>query len=139
MFAQRWCLKAGLIAVAAVIVVAAGTHPCVASGEEPATESIQLIVDFGDGAEKHFPKIAWRDGMTVLDVLLAAKRHPRGIQFEYRGKDATAFLTSIDGLANEGRGRNWLFRVNGKLAEQSFATTPLRAGDAVLWRFGADK
>jgi len=36
-------------------------------------------------------------------------------------KGETAFLTQIDELENEGRGRNWIYRVNGELAKKSFA------------------
>jgi hypothetical protein len=73
--------------------------------------------------------------MTVLDAMKAAQEHPRGIKLQFRGSGATAFLTQIDDLKNEGSGRNWIYRVNGELAERSFAVQKLEAGDAVLWKF----
>ncbi|MCU0959309.1 MAG: DUF4430 domain-containing protein [Pirellulaceae bacterium] len=103
----------------------------------PPDATVQLVVDYGDGVEKHFTALPFREGVTVLDVLESAQRHPRGIKFVHRGKAATAFLTRIDDLENEGRGRNWVYRVNGELADCSFATFVLKAGDTVLWKFGA--
>jgi hypothetical protein len=96
---------------------------------------VKLVVDYDDGVQKHFTQIPWRKEMTVLHVLEAAQKHPRGIQFKYRGRDATAFLTKIDDVENEGRGRNWIYRVNGKLGVRSFAVHRLEAGETVLWRF----
>ena len=98
--------------------------------------SVQVVIDYGDGCEKHFKAIAWKEGMTVLDALEAAQKHPRGIKIVYRGKGATAFLTQIDELENEGSGRNWIYRVNKELASKSFAVCALKAGDTVLWKFG---
>jgi hypothetical protein len=101
---------------------------------EPA---IELAIDYGDGAEKRFTRIPWKEGMTVLGALDHAKRHPRGIRYEKSGAGESALLTGIDGLANEpGRdGRNWLYRVNGKLADKSFDAYVLSAGDVILWKF----
>lgn len=107
----------------------------VAVAAEPAKATVGLVIDYDDGVEKHFRHLAWKSGMTVLDVLQAAKQHPRGIQFVYRGQGDTAFLTQIDDLKNEGRGRNWIFSVNGQLGERSFAVTELKASDRVLWKF----
>ena len=99
------------------------------------TDAIRLVIDYNDGVEKHFTAIAWKSGMTVMDAMLAAKKHPRGISFEYKGKGATTLLTKIDDLKNEGRGRNWLYRVNDKPADRSMGILELKAGDTVLWKF----
>ncbi len=102
---------------------------------EDAAPRVRVVVDYGDGVEKHFTAISWREGMTVLDAMQAAQEHPRGLKFKFRGSGATAFLTQIDDLENQGRGGNWVYRVNGELAERSFGVYHLEAGDAVLWRF----
>lgn len=96
---------------------------------------VRLVIDYNDGVEKHFNAIVWKSGMTVLDAMLAAKKHPRGISFEHKGKGATVLLTKIDEVANEGRGRNWLYRVNGKPGDRSIGIFELKAGDAILWKF----
>ena len=111
-------------------------HPASAEDPEPAQKPMRLVIDYGDGVEKHFNSIAWKDGSTVLDVLVAAQKHPRGIKFVHRGKGETAFLTRIDDRENEGRGRNWVYRVNGELADRSFAVRAVKPGDTILWKFG---
>jgi len=120
---------AGLAAISFSLVV--GIAACVADEAKP----VVLIIDYGDGVQKHFTKLVWRNEMTVLDAMLAAQAHPRGVRFEHQGSAATALLTRIDDVKNEGRGRNWLFRVNGKLADRSFGIVPLQPGDTILWRF----
>lgn len=99
------------------------------------TAAVRLIIDYNDGVEKHFPAIAWKSEMTVMDAMLAAKKHPRGISFEHKGKGATALLTKIDDVENEGRGRNWLYRVNGDPGDRSMGIFELKPGDTVLWKF----
>lgn len=131
MFICRWIF---------VILFSWAALPQVASrAEEPKkpdrTNKVTIVIDYGDGVEKHFTAISWKKGMTVLAGMQAAQAHPRGIRFEHRGQGATALLTKIDDLANEGKQRNWLYRVNGKLANQSFGVQEMQAGDTVLWRF----
>jgi Domain of unknown function (DUF4430) len=98
-------------------------------------KTVRLVIDYSDGFEKHYNAIAWKSKMTVMDAMLAAKKHPRGIQFEYKGKRATALLTEIDNLKNEGRGRNWLYKVNGTPGDRSMGIFELKVGDTVLWKF----
>lgn len=97
--------------------------------------AVRVVIDYGDGVQKHFTRLTWKPGMTVLDALKAAAKHPRGIKIDYRGDGSTAFLTRIDDLENEGGGRNWLYRVNNKLADCGFGAFALKSGDAVLWKF----
>jgi hypothetical protein len=49
-------------------------------------------------------------------------------------------LAELDHVGNEGAGgRNWLYQVNGKHADRSFAVYVLQPGDHVLWRFTASR
>jgi hypothetical protein len=105
-----------------------------AQAEEPV---VQLVIDYGDGVEKRFTRLPHLNDMTVLDAMQQAAKHKRGIKFEFRGRGATAFLFQIDDLKNQGRGSNWIYRVNGKLAEVGFGVRKLQAGDTVLWKFGS--
>jgi len=97
--------------------------------------AVSLVVDYGDGVELRFRELPHRAGMTVLDALAAAGKHPRGVKFVQRGRGATAMITEIDGLRNDPSGKNWLFSVNGKSAEVGSGAYELKAGDAVLWEF----
>jgi hypothetical protein len=125
----RW-----LIGTASLLMVVALAVPTNAA-EQPAP-TIALTIDYGDGVQKHFPRLAWKESMTVLDALQAAQDHPRGITFRYRGRGATAFLVQIDDLENQGRDRNWLYRINGKLADRSFAVQTVQPKDRITWEFG---
>jgi hypothetical protein len=110
------------------------TWPALVPAQESA-QAVRLIVDYGDGVQKHFTALPWRAEKTVLDAMKAAQEHPRGVKLQYRGSGATAFLTQIDDVKNEGSGRNWVYRVNDQLADRSFAVFQLKAGDTVLWKF----
>lgn len=98
------------------------------------TASVRLTIDYGDGVEKTF-RLDWKAEMTVLDALEAASRHPRGIKVERRGSGATAFVTQIDDLKNEGQGRNWIFEVNGVKGKTSSGIHKLVRDDRILWKF----
>ena len=95
----------------------------------------RIVVDYGDGVQKHFTQLPWKDGLTVLGATQAAQKHPRGIKIKVRSSGSTAFLTQIDDVENEGNGKNWIFRVNGKLADRSSGIYKLDKGDTILWRF----
>lgn len=103
------------------------------------TKSVKLTIDYGDGVQKVFSDLAWKEGLTVFAALGQAAEHPRGIKLTHQGKGATTLVTGIDDLKNEGRGRNWTYEVNGKLADRGCGVWELAAGDAVLWRFGGYK
>jgi hypothetical protein len=133
-----WCLAAVAVAGVAIALALAPGSPSAATGAAGADATIKLIIDYNDGCQKVFPALTWKDGMTSLSALEAAKAKPHGIQFEYTGKDDTAFLTQIDDLKNEGGGKdkkNWLYWVNDKMADQGFGVCKLDKGDVVLFKF----
>jgi Domain of unknown function (DUF4430) len=104
----------------------------------PTGSAVQLVIDYGDGAQKRFAAIAWRENMTVLDALEAAKANPHGITFSVRGSGEQALLTKLDDVANqegvEGA-KNWIFYVNDHMADRSLGATTIKPGDAILWKF----
>jgi hypothetical protein len=121
---------------------AGGSPPAAPAQAAPAPAApaanavVELVIDYGDGVEKRFPQLAHRPGITVFEVLQLAARHPRGVRFEHRGQGETAFVMQIDDLRNEGRGRNWTYRVNGKRADRGAGVFPVAPGDKVVWTFG---
>ncbi len=105
-----------------------------ASGE--VAKVVRLIIDYGDGVEKHFTAVPWQKDLTVLGAMRWAAKHPRGIRFQYRGTGERVLLTQIDGQKNEGaRGRNWIYQVNDKQGDRSIGIYTLGRGDTILWRF----
>lgn len=138
----RRLLVRGLIAaVLGPLVLFVATCPAAENKEKTAAQddhgrqTVKVIIDYGDGVQKHFV-LPWTKETTVFTALESAARHPRGIKLTHQGKVETVLVTSIDDLKNEGRGRNWLYEVNGKLGDRSSAVMPLKASDSVLWRFG---
>lgn len=96
-------------------------------------EKVELTIDFGRGRQKKLEAIAWRGGMTVANAMNAAP----GVSITQKGSGQSAFVTSIDGVENQGAGGdNWIYRVNGIIADRSFAVYDLKPGDRVLWTFG---
>jgi Domain of unknown function (DUF4430) len=108
-----------------------------ADAVETKPQSIRLTVDFGNGYSVSYSELPWNSEMTVFDAMQLATKHPHPLQFDHRGKQETAFLTAIAAVGNQGAGgKNWIFKVNGKVAHQGFAVTPLIAGDDVSWHYG---
>ena len=120
------------VVVLAILLGAMPVAPAVAA-QKAAT--VQLVVDYGDGAELRFKALPWKEGMTVLDALNAAQAHRHGITFVTRGKGSSTLVTKIGDLANEGDGKNWLYSVNEKRGEVSAALQKVEPSDAILWRF----
>jgi hypothetical protein len=112
-----------------------GSAPVIPAAAAQKVATIQLVVDYGDGAELRFKALPWKEGMTVLDALNAAKVHRHGITFVTRGKGSSTLITKIGDLANEGDGKNWLYSVNEKRGEVSAGAQKVEAHDTILWRF----
>ncbi len=99
-----------------------------------AAQKVFLTINFGDGRPLVNEDARWREEMTVADLLNSEPR----ISLTSTGSDASAFLTALGGVGNEGAdGKNWTYTVNGKHADRSFAVYELRPNDHVLWTFAA--
>ncbi len=130
-----------VLAILSSAMLAGALLPTAATlvADDRALEPVRMVIDYGDGVEKHFTALKWSAGMTVLDAVRAAGRHPRGIEVEDRGRGETAFLMEIDGLRNQGGGaesQNWTFGVNDEPATRSFGIVALEPGDVVRWTYG---
>ena len=123
----------------AAIVLATMLLAVAAAGDLAHAQSatVRLVVDYGDGVIKTITGLPWAKGSTVLDVMNAAKDRPHGITFSYTGSGASAFLTRLDDVANEGGGakKNWQLWVNTSYADRSFGVYEVQPLDVVFWRF----
>lgn len=120
------------VLLATMLLIAAGNLA------QAQSATVRLVVDYGDGVIKTITGLPWTKGNTVLDVMNAAKSRPHGIGFNYAGSGASAFLTRIDDVANEGGGagkKNWQLWVNTGYADKSFAVHDVQPLDVVFWRF----
>jgi hypothetical protein len=118
------------------LVLLAWSAPPARADDKPKT--VKLVIDYGDGAQKVFPALEWKDGLTVLEAMDNAKAPAHGITFKYTGKGETAFLTQIDDLKNAGGGKdkkNWQYWVNDTYADKGFGVRKLEQGDVVMWKF----
>lgn len=145
---ERWverrtgaCVWAMCLALLLMGTVAGCTPPQAGEGDlpkvvKPTGKAVRLVIDFDDGFEKHY-RLAWKESMTVLDALEAASARQRGIVVQVRGSGEMAMVTSIDGQTNQGdEGRNWIYRVNGELADKSCGVYEVRPDDVIMWTFG---
>jgi hypothetical protein len=133
-------LRYAAVLTVALFVLAAGWATPPAAGE--GAQTVRLVVDYGEGTTKTISNLAWAKGNTVLDAMKAATARPHGISFSFTGSGATAVLTKIDDVPNEGGGagkKNWQYWVNDAYGDRSFATFELQARDVVVWRFAVEQ
>jgi hypothetical protein len=103
--------------------------------ETNAVKEVKLTIDTGD-PKVTTVKVPFAEKMTVRDALKVAAG--QGITAVYQGEDAGAMLQTLQGIGNQGGGKeakNWIFYVNGKQATISSAVYSLQPGDAIIWRF----
>jgi hypothetical protein len=123
------------LAALALIGVAIAANARPAQTQDKAA-TIRLTIDYGDGVQKLFTALPWKEKTTVFDALQAAEKHSRGIKVAFTGRGEFVFITAIDDAANEGAsGPNWRYTVNDQPARYSAGVMELKAGDAVVWRF----
>lgn len=127
---NRLTRRSAAILLTALVLAAAGDRA------QAQSATVRLVIDYGDGVIKTITDLPWTKGSTVLDVMNAAKSRPHGISFGYTGSGASAFLTQVDDIANEGTGKkNWQLWVNTSYADKSFAIYDVQPLDVVFWRF----
>ena len=104
------------------------------ASDQPSAQRVLLSINFGDGRPLQNESALWQEDMTVADLLNGEPR----ISVASQGSGKSAFLTELNGIANEGAGgRNWIYSVNGKPADRSFGAYELQPNDHVLWTFAA--
>jgi len=97
---------------------------------------VRLEIDFSNGASKRFEALPWKSGMTVGDVMNVASEFQPGISFQQIGEEEGGFLTSLDGLKNEGAGgRNWTYEVDSQSGKVSFCVKEVEPGELIRWTF----
>lgn len=130
--------SAALISVVAISLFMVG---CDSTKKLPAelqrdTGTVTLEVDFGGDKRAKSITVVCSPDSTVLQSLERA-RATNDLKFESRGVGETAFLSSIDGVKNEGSdGKNWIYKVNGQLGDKSAGIYEVNPGDTVTWSFG---
>jgi hypothetical protein len=100
-----------------------------ADASELSLETVTLIIDYGNGAQKSFASIPWRQGMDVLEVLGAAESINPGLAFEFsvtlesdRAGRQRGFIASIDGVEADQTNQEWLIRIHDRFEGSTLAT-----------------
>jgi hypothetical protein len=103
----------------------------------PTGKTVTLTIDFGNGARRVFDDLPWTPGLTLGKLMEGARDFRPAVTFTQQGEGKMAFLSSLEGVANESGadGRYWLYSVDGRHGDVSFAVKPLDAGAVVLWEF----
>ncbi len=90
----------------------------------------------GQKPDLHLEALKVTASATVFDALQTAADQC-GFKIASRGIDSTLFVSEIDGVKNEGAaGKNWTYRVNGKLGNCSAGAFELSPKDRVEWSLG---
>ena len=143
--ATRWGLPVVLLGVLALVVAIGGFQNLSSRADRrandnpmPATgKTVRLTIDFGQ-RQRQFAEIPWREGMTVMDAMQAAASRPNGLAYKSRGTGPSAFVSSIEGVKNQGTGRNsksWIYNVNDQQGKKSAGLRRLGPYDRILWKF----
>ena len=128
----------GVVVVAGILATGWSASSSVANAAPAADDAHAVVeIDYGDGSQRRYTGLRVDAASTVQSLLDAVARHPRGVKYQSRGSGATAFLYELDGVKNQGRNKNWVYRVNGKLGATSFGVAKVKAGDIVRWTYGA--
>ena len=125
-----------LIALFALLLVGCDAAPSVSNSSTKTAGTVQLEIDFGGKRENISVHVPCSADSTAFQILERA-RNMGDLEFESTGQQETAFVASIGGVKNEGAaGRNWLFEVNGKLANQGSGSFLVKKDDLIRWRMG---
>ncbi len=101
--------------------------------------TVQLDIDFAGEAENLSVKVPCSADSTVFTILQRAAKMD-DLQFDSQGSGSTAFVHSIDGVMNAGgRGKNWVYRVNDLLVNESCGLKGVVPGDQIKWKYGEYK
>jgi hypothetical protein len=129
-------LASGIFAVAGCQSESASTASAVAQPERETESVVLLQIDFRGQQDNLELEVPCSTESTAFEVLKIASRQA-GFSLETTGQGQTAFVKSIAGVANQGAGGdNWVFHVNGALADRGSGVYPLQSKDQLRWVFG---
>ncbi len=90
----------------------------------------------GDSFSKSITQ-SYRTRKSVFEIMLDLKNQNQ-LDFKYTGKGDDIFITEIHQIQNEGFGKqkkNWLYFVNGELAQKGVSQLIIDNNAEILWCF----
>jgi len=104
----------------------------------PVGQTVSMTIDFGNGARREFDALAWSEGLTLGKLMREMADFRPALAYTQKGDGAMGYLTSLEGVANDGEGgRYWFYSVDDQRGQTSFQIQPLEPGARVLWVFKA--
>lgn len=104
----------------------------------PEGQTVSMTIDFGNGARREFDALPWTEGLTLGQLMREMADFRPALTYAQKGEGAMGYLTSLEGVANDGAsGRYWFYTVDGARGQTSFEIQPLEPGARVLWVFKA--
>lgn len=97
----------------------------------------EVSITIQDGKSKSRLTVLVAEKSNLLSIMEAQKIEQK-LSFEVKGEGDMTFVESLNGVKNEGPGddkHNWLFAVNGRLANQGIGQLQISANDSVTWCF----
>jgi len=111
------------------IYLSSTTPSSSATGGRQVKSTGRVIIDFGNGRLRAFEGEV-QSGMTILSVLNIASQVGK---FDAK-TDGQGVVVNIDGVKNN-NGKRWQAYLNESLVRGEPASTPVRAGDDIAFRF----
>jgi hypothetical protein len=106
------------------------------SGDTMTLGTVQLQIDFAGKREPISLSVPCSANSTVLTSLQRAQDQG-DLEFKSIGSGPAAFVVSIEGIKNaDQQGRNWVFRINGIMANLGCGAFRVTPGDEIQWEFG---
>ena len=96
---------------------------------------VSITIQNGESKSKLTVLVAEKSNLLTI---MEAQKAKQKLSFEVKGEGDMTFVESLNGVKNEGPGddkHNWLFAVNGRLANQGIGQLQISAGDSVAWCF----
>ncbi len=114
-----------------VTPVIKGTEEAVSVISEPEVKDI-VTISINGGATTEVP---FTSGMTVHEAMTAASADGAFTYTTSEFSGLGVFVEAINGVGDDGSNKNWIFRVNGKLASVGASGYSLQAGDQISWTY----
>ena len=125
-----------IVLVAAIVVCSGCDSPKKKMETERDIGTVLLEVNFGDQKPSKSIDVVCSPDSTVLLSLERAQQLDK-LKFQVKGSGETAFLESIDGVANSAEnGKYWTYRVNETLGDKSAGVFAVKPADKITWTFG---
>lgn len=112
------------------------TLPPTPSSQAPATQSVSIMLDYGDGGVKTYENVVFTDGQTLFDATKALSERGDGFTFKYQPPGQFGIM--IDQIGDKiggADGKYWLWYENNRMGQVASDAYKLKNGDVIEWKF----